>query len=783
MKECTIIITNNSNKKKILRQLSKNKQLENIKFYSFLELKKKLFFDYDNRTLEYIMKHYNVNLSVAKIYVDNMYFLKDIKEEKVEFLNKLKNELDSEGLLIKCPDFKSYIQNKKVVVYGVLELSLEEKKILEELGVAYELQVSEDKKYKPILYKAKTMEEEVEFVAIKISEYLHKGVHLNNIKVIINEEYKKIIKRIFGLYNIPIDIQEKNLFYSTFVAKEFLNNYDLCSIEDNIASLSNYGNINDLITIINKSVMVKDTSIRKEFIVHDLKNTYVEDIKYDKSVEIKNDIDAFLDQDYVFVLGFNINYYPVVYQDDDYFSDEIKLELGLDTSVDKNMREKRIIEYKLSNIKNLIITYKLQGPRGVYYPSMLINEMNLEEIPVVINRIKSYSKINSEIMYAKDLDNLYKFNIVSENLGLFRNNLYIDYLEYDNSFKGINKEKLHNRLNHELNLSYTSLEEYNECAFKYFVDRILNINIYEENFKTIIGSIMHHVLELGVCKDINIDVEIIKYIKDKGYNLNKKEMFYLEKLSKELVNVLNVIKKQEKNSKLNKYLFESELYVYKDTDDVKVTFKGLIDKVMYTKSEDTEVLAVVDYKTGDIVITLDNLKYGLNMQLPIYLFLLKKSDRFKDAEVAGFYIQKVLSKVPDVSDKKTLEEIREEEMRLQGFTNRANQIVELLDDHYLENKILKNLKFKKNGELEASAKVLSNEEMNELTKVVEEVLDKGISNILDANFSINPKVIKDKNVACKYCKFKDICFMTKKDEVMLGGDSDEMDRGTVGCNN
>ena len=101
MKEEIIVITNNSNKKMILKEISKNKLLLNIKFYSFRELKKKLYFDYNDTTLEYIIKKFNVSLSIAKIYLDNMYFLKDLKKEKVVFLNNLKSELEANNLLIK----------------------------------------------------------------------------------------------------------------------------------------------------------------------------------------------------------------------------------------------------------------------------------------------------------------------------------------------------------------------------------------------------------------------------------------------------------------------------------------------------------------------------------------------------------------------------------------------------------------------------------------------------------------------------------------------------------
>jgi len=133
MKEEIIVITNNSNKKMILKEISKNKLLLNIKFYSFRELKKKLYFDYNDITLEYIIKKFNVSLSIAKIYLDNMYFLKDLKKEKVVFLNNLKSELEANNLLIKDKEFKKYLQNKKIVVYGFNKLTKEQKLILNEI--------------------------------------------------------------------------------------------------------------------------------------------------------------------------------------------------------------------------------------------------------------------------------------------------------------------------------------------------------------------------------------------------------------------------------------------------------------------------------------------------------------------------------------------------------------------------------------------------------------------------------------------------------------------------
>ena len=224
--------------------------------------------------------------------------------------------------------------------------------------------------------------------------------------------------------------------------------------------------------------------------------------------------------------------------------------------------------------------------------------------------------------------------------------------------------------------------------------------------------------------------------------------------------------------KLTNYLFETELAVEKNYNDINVVFKGFIDKVMSTEYKGKEVIAVVDYKTGDKNIKLDTLEYGLNIQLPIYLYLLKNSERFKDSVIAGFYIEKVLNNVFNITKNKSLEELKNENLRLQGYTNSDENIISLIDTNYLNSKMIKGLKFKKDGSFYSTSKVLSNKEMDDMIVKVQDIIDDTIKNVITGKFFINPKVLKGKNISCTYCKFKDICFKTKSDEVIIGGEDD-----------
>lgn len=767
-----LIITNEFNKMDILKKLTKEKKFNNYKFYSFNELKRKLFFDYDNKTIEYVMKKYNVNLSIAKIYIENLYFLKDVRNKKIEFLNNLKKELDNNKLLIYNNQFKNYLLDKKIIVYQNEELSKEEKYILHDFN--YEVKKNQDSIYSPEIFEAININEELEFVISSIKNLIHEGIDINNIKLIANSEYNKYLEYYSQIFGLPLNTSDGNSFFSTGVSNLFLCMYDEYDIPVIIEKLKEkYENINELISVINKSVLVSDKKIRKEFIIDDLKKCIVSNVSYKNAIDIHSLYENYGDDDYVFLLGFNIGNYPKIYMDDDFLSDKEKKMLDLDTSIEKNKMERVNVISAIKRIPHLIITYPLHDGSKVRYPSVLIDDLQVTSQKIKLNRSISYSKKYSNLLYAIDLDNFYKYNDESKYLKMYQKNLNIPYREYNNKYNMIDTDLLKERLNDNFTLSYTSLESFNECGFKYYLSRIMNLDIYEETFKIIIGKIVHHILEKGLENDIDIDLEISEFMKTLDFSFGPRELFYVHKLSAELDYLLKYLHEQEKNSKLTNYLFETELAVEKKYNDINVVFKGFIDKVMSTEYKDKEVIAVVDYKTGDKNIKLDTLEYGLNIQLPIYLYLLKNSERFKDSVIAGFYIEKVLNNVFNITKNKSLEELKNENLRLQGYTNSDENIISLIDSNYLNSKMIKGLKFKKDGSFYSTSKVLSNKEMDDMIVKVQNIIDDTIKNVITGNFFINPKVLKGKNISCTYCKFKDICFKTKSDEVIIGGDDDE----------
>ena len=90
---------------------------------SFNEIIKHLFFDYNEKTIHYLMKK-DMPYEVAETLIKNMYYVEDESygNKKLDELVKYKKELDSNKLLIRDDLFINYITNKNILVLYFLRL-------------------------------------------------------------------------------------------------------------------------------------------------------------------------------------------------------------------------------------------------------------------------------------------------------------------------------------------------------------------------------------------------------------------------------------------------------------------------------------------------------------------------------------------------------------------------------------------------------------------------------------------------------------------------------------
>lgn len=418
----------------------------------------------------------------------------------------------------------------------------------------------------------------------------------------------------------------------------------------------------------------------------------------------------------------------------------------------------------LKSIKNLVITYKLKSNTDTYYISNLYDEIDAKIEKVSVDSYK-YSNEMNKIKLTKKLDNLTKYGIVEDDLGILYNNYNVDYKSFDNKYTKINKDNLHKFLDNKLLLSYSSLDNYNKCAFRYYLSNILKISIYEETFMTNIGTIFHEVLSKMNDDDFNLDIEYENSINNLDKEFTIKEKFFLNKLKNELEFIVDTIRKQVSLSDLDKYLYEEKIYTNIE-GNINITFMGVVDKIMYKEYDNNTIVAIIDYKTGNPNTNLTNVIHGLDMQLPIYLYLAKNTKKLKNVEIAGFYLQKILNNEIVKDYKHSYEKLKEDNLKLSGYSNSDTNILSKFDTTYEDSRVVKSLKTSSKGFYPYS-KVIDNENIDKIVSIIENKIKENAKDIEEANFTINPKKQKDDIVGCRYCKFNDICFRKEEDIVRI----------------
>ena len=413
------------------------------------------------------------------------------------------------------------------------------------------------------------------------------------------------------------------------------------------------------------------------------------------------------------------------------------------------------------------MTYKLTTPYENYLKSPLIDDENIK----VINNIEipneyNYSKMYNKIELSKKIDNLIKYNEKNDNLNyLYNNYKNINYNSYDNKFTGINNNDLKDYLNNELLLSYSSIDNYYRCGFRYYINNLLKLDKYEETFAIFIGNLFHYILSIAFLDNFNFEVQFNNYVEKKKEIFNNKELFFIEKLKKDLLFIIDTIKEQNKYSKYTNELYEEKVYINKD-GNTKVTFMGIIDKIKYLKEDDKTYVAIIDYKTGAPITNLTYTNYGINMQLPIYLYLVKNTNKLKNVEVTGIYLQKIINSEVKANSSDEYIKKKKEKLKLEGYSISNEELLEKFDITYKDSELIKSKKIKKSG-FSTYSKILNSKQIDNLYNIVSKKIKEAKDNILNGNFNINPKKIGKNLVGCEYCKYQDLCYKKENDVVYL----------------
>lgn len=683
----------------------------------------KYYYNYEDSILK-IMNDYNKNYEVAKEMFKYLVFTNENNAKT----DKLKNLLEIKNNLIENKSFKNYVKEQELIF-----INIPHSKLLNEIGCFNNKEYLDKKNFYTV---HKNITEEVIYVFEKISELINNGVLLNDIKIIYNDDYDNLIKRYAKFYSI--NMEEEIELNGTKILQDFLNNLDeTSSFEKSFNLIKNKSIFKDkILKLINRSISSYDFNIQKEIFKELAKNAKIS-IKYKEMLE-KVDITYQGENKHIFILGFNDSYYPKIKKTKDYISEEEKNLLNIPNSSDEVIEQEEMFKMFISNNQNLYFSVTINNN---YKLSRYIKFNFEEKEKEITNNI--YSSLAHKLELSKKLDKYYKYLEKDKNLDKYYSSFNKEYNTYSNKYNGSIK------ITDPISLSYTSMNTYIYNPFAYYVERILKVSPYKDKFYMKTGSFFHKCLELE-----DYDEAL------KEFDFNNFENEYVDRVKDEILIDIDFIKEYHKVNNFKDIKKEIDLVKNIGIDK----FEGKLDKLIINK--DTFIIFDYKKKISTASITIDKLNYGFNLQLPIYIYLVKSL--YPNLDFGGVYLNylildnyKLTDKdkvIPNYIDKKN------ESLKFYGFTTSEIDRIEKVDNDYLSQKYLKNLSFTKTEEISQKSKILSDIDIKNIVESVDIIIKKVIEEIKNGKFDITNKKLNNQilDTQSNYL-YKDISFATEED--------------------
>ena len=461
----------------------------------------------------------------------------------------------------------------------------------------------------------------------------------------------------------------------------------------------------------------------------------------------------------------------------------------------------------LSPKEDLYLSYPLRIPKGRGGISPILQEvlrlfpkLKIRKLDREIQEMQSFSQAKASL--SKELPKLCKreaifrseeevlpyFQLESFQLlhSLWQKEEYkkdleklLDAVFWENRHLPLSKELSKELYGEKIRGSVSRLEGLNRCAFFHFLRYGLHLQERKEaEIQAFdLGNLYHKLVESFFKK--------LKEEKLKGEALSEhfqeylnfaiaeseqdpefapfleggRNQYFLHKFKENAKTILWALERQLSGGDFQVEALERDFHYESDT----LSFRGRVDRVdSYLDEEKNYYLKVLDYKSGNTDFSLDLLKAGLQIQLPLYLSILLEEERKRHPDYklhpAGLFYFTMDN--PSLSFKgQTEEELFQEKLkasRPKGLINGDKDIIFRMDRELKGDSLLLPVK-EKNGAIEEKGSVAKEEKILAMLSYVRERVEEDCKRILEGEKDISPIREAMDKTACTYCPYHSIC--------------------------
>ncbi|MCK7484870.1 MAG: PD-(D/E)XK nuclease family protein [Bacillus subtilis] len=318
---------------------------------------------------------------------------------------------------------------------------------------------------------------------------------------------------------------------------------------------------------------------------------------------------------------------------------------------------------------------------------------------------------------------------------------------YDAQYQQLSSKTNQRLLANGIRLSATSLELFFHCRFHYLLSALLKMEPYEPSLPAAIGNAVHKHLE-----------DVFAYRKPQRVALEPLPDHSQERLS---VYELAITARMEAVvTRLHQHLSQSQFVDMSQEstwsrtmpNHPQFSLTGKIDRIMVYRDELSDYVVVIDYKTGSKKFDPIAFSRGTDVQLIVYLDLVRQGFAADRLKLTGFFYQPIpLGRLKREARANPLDQA----MKMNGFIRHDERLAKAFDG----GGFVSGLKFKKEGGFHALAKTFDEASLNASFATLEILLSSAIEKIEAAQYQITPLPLeKNQRVSqsCEYCPFQGV---------------------------
>lgn len=614
-------------------------------------------------------------------------------------------------------------------------------------------------------------EQEVDRVIYHILEDIQKynTRYKDHIIVYPDQTYKELLIKHLNKLNIPHDLEvisscKYDLTYKRIIDKleeeAYLkvNQYEAL-LHDIMIADKRYGSLYmDYFNQLRDFEAYMDHNEFKDFFMYTYRKDHVEvndmdDVIHCIAIENLRSIES----QSIYILGMNEDILPRSIKDTSLLLDEDIMMLrakGIETpetTLEKRNRLNNNIYRSLqAPCKEMILSYSNSTLSGdPLLKSGLYNKISL----YAIDQLKENDYLSDEEIYLLNKD-LSSYSVL---------NNHIKHYKASRNEPDHLSEEMVNKLYSPL-LSVSQIETYNKCPYLYFIKYGLKIEKMDDESFTLaeIGSLVHYILEKEMKKDEHlkevIRQEVIDYINDNPYLSSK----YEKKINQYVID--NVIENLPITIQVASHIEDDiDFKVNRLEEKVEghlgaLRFVGIVDRI------DTydDLINIIDYKSSSKDVDLDLARQGFNIQMLLYMKMVKENRIMKPGGVLYFNTKRRVINVSYKENASLNDEMTPKKLydayKYNGFIidKGDHRVIHALnEDKYIKVRYVKKSESYKGN-------IISMEEYDQLIEDIENHISEINLQRINGSIDIAPKDSEDSNIhyivnPCRYCDYKSVC--------------------------